>query len=61
MRDLLSMASGSKILPKSEACLYLTQVGLCANNYLDRDVDVSLSGGEVKRIENAAILARRSG
>jgi Fe-S cluster assembly ATP-binding protein len=61
VRDLLSMASGSKLLPKSEACLYLTQVGLCANNYLDRDVDVSLSGGEVKRIEIATILARRTG
>ncbi len=61
VRDLLSIASGKRILPKTEACSYLTQVGLCANDYLDRDVDTSLSGGEVKRIEIATILARNSG
>ena len=61
VRDLLSIASGKRILPKGEACSYLTQVGLCANDYLDRDVDTSLSGGEVKRIEIATILARHSG
>ncbi len=61
VRDLLSIASGKRILPKTEACNYLTQVGLCANDYLDRDVDTSLSGGEVKRIEIATILARNSG
>ena len=61
VRDLLSIASGKRILPKTEACNYLTQVGLCANDYLDRDVDTSLSGGEVKRIEIATILARQSG
>ena len=61
VRDLLSIASGKRILPKGEACSYLTQVGLCANDYLDRDVDTSLSGGEVKRIEIATILARNSG
>ena len=61
VRDLLSIASGKRILPKAEACNYLTQVGLCANDYLDRDVDTSLSGGEVKRIEIATILARQSG
>lgn len=61
VRDLLSIASGKRILPKTEACNYLTQVGLCANDYLDRDVDTSLSGGEVKRIEIATILARGSG
>ena len=60
VRDLLSIASGKRILPKTEACSYLTQVGLCANDYLDRDVDTSLSGGEVKRIEIASILARNS-
>ena len=60
VRDLLSMASGKKLLPKSEACTYLTQVGLCANDYLEREVDASLSGGEVKRIEIATILARRA-
>lgn len=61
VRDLLSIASGKKLLPKSEACAYLTEVGLCANDYLDREVDASLSGGEVKRIEIATILARNSG
>lgn len=61
VRDLLSIASGKRLLPKSEACAYLTQVGLCANDYLDREVDASLSGGEVKRIEIATILARNSG
>ena len=40
-------------------CQYLTRVGLCANDYLEREVDVSLSGGEVKRIEIATILARQ--
>ena len=58
VKDLLSLASDKKLLPKGEACAYLTQVGLCANDYLDREVDTSLSGGEVKRIEIATILAR---
>ena len=40
---------------------FLTRVGLCANDYIDREVDTSLSGGEVKRIEIATILARRAG
>lgn len=60
VRDLLSIASGKRFLPRAEACSYLTQVGLCANDYLDREVDSSLSGGEVKRIEIATILARNS-
>ena len=59
VRDLLNIAAGEP-LPKARACAYLTQVGLCANDYLDREVDVSLSGGEVKRIEIATILARNS-
>ena len=58
--DLLSLASGKEDLPKAEACAYLTRVGLCANDYLLREVDTSLSGGEVKRIEIATILARNS-
>ena len=45
--------------PTYETCSYLTKVGLCARDYLDRDVDASLSGGEVKRIEIATILARK--
>ena len=60
VRDLLSIASGKRLLPKAEACGYLTKVGLCADDYMDREVDTSLSGGEVKRIEIATILARGS-
>ena len=59
VRDLLAIAAG-KALGHDEACSYLTKVGLCARDYLDRDVDTSLSGGEVKRIEIATVLARRS-
>ena len=60
VRDLLTIASGDANLSKDKCCKYLTQVGLCANDYLDREVDVSLSGGEVKRIEIATLLARGS-
>ena len=60
VRDLLTLASGDGKLSKDKCCQYLTKVGLCANDYLDREVDVSLSGGEVKRIEIATILARSS-
>ena len=61
VRDLLSMAAGNDKLTWDEACQYLTRVGLCAKDYIDREVDTSLSGGEVKRIEIATILARKSG
>ena len=57
--DLLAIAAGKK-LGHDEACSYLTQVGLCARDYLNRDVDTSLSGGEVKRIEIATVLAKDS-
>ena len=60
VRNLLTLASGDEKLSKDKCCQYLTKVGLCANDYLDREVDVSLSGGEVKRIEIATILARSS-
>jgi Fe-S cluster assembly ATP-binding protein len=60
VQDLLRLAAGQEKLSKERACNYLTSVGLCANDYLDREVDVSLSGGEVKRIEIATILARNS-
>ena len=60
VRDLLTIAAGDEKLSKDKCCKYLTQVGLCANDYLDREVDVSLSGGEVKRIEIASLLARHS-
>ena len=51
------MASG-KQLTISEACEYLSEVGLCARDYINREVDGSLSGGELKRIEIATIIAR---
>ena len=59
VHDLLLLAAGKETLTKDQCCQYLTRVGLCANDYLEREVDVSLSGGEVKRIEIATILARR--
>ncbi|MCI2106112.1 MAG: ATP-binding cassette domain-containing protein [Intestinimonas sp.] len=61
VRDLLEMASGREDLTHEEECQYLIRVGLCANDYIDREVDASLSGGEVKRIEIATILARQAG
>lgn len=57
VRKLLSLARG-KDLDEEICCSYLTDVGLCSKDYLNRDVDASLSGGEVKRIEIASILAR---
>ena len=59
VRDLLAVAAG-RDLSHDEACAYLTRVGLCARDYLGRDVDTSLSGGEVKRIEIATVLARQA-
>lgn len=59
--DLLSLAAGGKTLSRIDCCNYLNKVGLCAADYVDREVDTSLSGGEVKRIEIATILARGSG
>ena len=59
VRDLLNVAAG-KPMSHDDACGYLTKVGLCARDYIDRDVDASLSGGEVKRIEIATVLARKS-
>ena len=58
--DLLNIAAG-KTLTHDAACQYLTKVGLCARDYVERDVDASLSGGEVKRIEIATVLAKDSG
>ena len=59
VKDLLNIAAGRK-LKTAEACDYLTKVGLCAADYLTREVDTSLSGGEVKRIEIATILAKNA-
>ena len=61
VKDLLALAAGKADLTPGEGCQYLTQVGLCADDYIDREVDASLSGGEVKRIEIATILARKAG
>ena len=55
--DLISIASGKK-LSTNEACTYLSEVGLCARDYVNREVNDSLSGGELKRIEIATMLAR---
>ena len=60
VRRLLSLAHGSE-LPEDECCSYLTRVGLCSMDYLNREVDASLSGGEVKRIEIASLMARDLG
>ena len=57
VKDLISLASGKKITV-SEACQFLSEVGLCAKDYINRSVDGSLSGGELKRIEIAMINAR---
>ena len=57
--DLLQYAAGRKITV-GEACEYLSRVGMCARDYIHREVNASLSGGELKRIEIASVLARAS-
>ena len=57
VKKLLNLASGNK-LNDTACCEYLTNVGLCSKEYLKRDVDASLSGGELKRIEIASLMAR---
>lgn len=57
--DLIRLAAGKK-LTVVEACTYLSAVGLCAREYIDREVNSSLSGGELKRIEIATVLARKT-
>lgn len=57
VNDLIRLASG-KDISVSEACEYLSRVGLCARDYIGREVNASLSGGELKRIEIASVLAR---
>lgn len=59
VKDLITLAAGSK-LSTVDACEYLSKVGLCARDYINRDVDGSLSGGELKRIEIAMIIARKT-
>ena len=57
VKDMISLAAGEKI-SVAEACKYLSEVGLCAKEYVNREINESLSGGELKRIEIAMINAR---
>ena len=57
VKDLITMAAGRDI-SVTDACGYLSEVGLCARDYIHREINASLSGGELKRIEIAMILAR---
>ncbi len=57
--DLLKISAGKRIT-KKEACDALAQVGLCAKEYVDREVSASLSGGELKRIEIASVVLRKT-
>ena len=59
VHDLLRLASG-KDISVAEACDYLSEVGLCARDYIQREINASLSGGELKRIEIATLLARQT-
>ena len=59
VQDLLRLASGRN-LSVSQACEYLSEVGLCARDYIDREINSSLSGGELKRIEIATLMARHT-
>lgn len=59
VRDLINLAAGYEI-SDCDACGYLKQVGLCAKDYIDREVNGSLSGGEIKRIEIATVMARKA-
>ena len=59
VKDLISLAAG-KDTTTAQACASLSEVGLCARDYIDREVDASLSGGEIKRIEIAQLIARNT-
>lgn len=59
VRDLLELAAGKKLEDK-DICSLLGKVGLCTHDYIDREVNASLSGGEIKRIEIATVLARNT-
>ena len=60
VRDLLELSAGAESLDEAALCGYLGKVGLCANEYIDRELNASLSGGEIKRIEIASVLARNA-
>lgn len=57
VKDLITIAAG-KPMNVNDICGILSEVGLCARDYIDREINASLSGGELKRIEIAMILAR---
>ena len=59
VKDLIRLAAGSDI-STADACTYLSEVGLCAKDYINREINNSLSGGELKRIEIAMIIARKT-
>lgn len=59
VKDLITLAAGDHMSTAS-ACEYLSEVGLCARDYINREVNASLSGGELKRIEIAITLARKT-
>ena len=59
VKDLLTIAAGKNV-SFNEVCGYLSEVGLCAKDYIDREVNASLSGGELKRIEIAMAIARKT-
>ena len=59
VRKLIELAAAEK-LPLDRICSYMSKVGLCAEEYIDREVNSTLSGGEIKRIEIATVLARHS-
>lgn len=59
VKDLITLAAGNNI-STANACEYLSEVGLCARDYINREVNASLSGGELKRIEIATIIARKT-
>lgn len=59
VQDMLDLAAGGEF-PEEEVCTLLTKVGLCTKDYINREVNASLSGGEIKRIEIASVLARKN-
>ena len=60
VKDLITLAVGDTAKKQPNICDYLSKVGLCARDYINRDIDSSLSGGELKRIEIATIIARNT-
>ena len=59
VRDIIELSAGGK-LSEDQLCNYLRDVGLCAKDYIDREINDSLSGGEIKRIEFAMVMARKT-